>query len=167
MYICIFILHIIVPIPHVQITIPEYQTFVDYETSGDTTSGDITSGESEDIIFANITIGDSLTLDCTVTAVRDISSSVNIIWTTGDRVVTRVDNIAADIKNNSAIYTDSIEISSLSAIDNGREYQCTVVINSSQPINSSDRITVNFPGEHNYVANYVCIILLSYCVHAK
>ena len=146
----------IVPILHVQITIPEYQTSFDYETSGD-----VSSGESKDDIFANVTIGDSLTLECTVTAVRGISSSVDIIWTTGGRVVRRVDNITADIENDSTIYTDSFEISSLSAIDNGREYQCTVVINASQPVNSSDQFTLKFFGEfltmhniqHSYVSN--------------
>ena len=97
--------------------------------------------------LGNVTIGDPLTLDCTVTAVRGISSSVDIIWTTGGRVVRRVDNITADIENDYAIYADSFEISSLSSIDNGREYQCTVVINANLPINSSDQITVVFPGE--------------------
>ena len=33
-------------------------------------------------------------------------------------------NVTANIINYSTIYTDSFEISSLSAIDNGREYQC-------------------------------------------
>ena len=103
--------------------------------------------------FGNLTIGDPLTLDCTVTAVRGISSSVDIIWTTGGRVVRRVDNITADIENASAIYTDSFEISSLSANDNGREYQCTVVINASQSINVSDVITLSVAGEF-----YSCII---------
>ena len=102
----------------------------------------------------NLTIGDPLTLNCTVTAVRGISSSVGIIWTTGGRVVRRVANIMADIENDSAIYTDSFEISSLSAIDNGREYQCTVVINATQPINSSDQITLMFTGECMYVLYY-------------
>ena len=100
----------------------------------------------------NVTIGDPLTLDCTVTAVRGISSSVDIIWTTGGRVVRRVGNITADIENDSAIYTDSFEISSLSAIDNGREYQCTVVINATQPVNNSAKVTLYFPGEL-----YVCM----------
>ena len=97
--------------------------------------------------LGNVTIGDPLTLDCTVTAVRGISSSVDIIWTTGGRVVRRVDNITADIENDYAIYADSFEISSLSSIDNGREYRCTVVINANLPINSSDQITVVFPGK--------------------
>ena len=96
--------------------------------------------------FGNLTIGDPLTLNCTVTAVRGISSSVDIIWTTGGRVVRRVDNIRADRENESAIYTDSFEISSLSAIDNGRQYQCTVVINARQPVYNRDQITLMFAG---------------------
>ena len=120
-------MHFIVPTPSVQMTIFDNDTF-----GNDT--------------FGNLTIGDPLTLDCTVTTVRGISSSVDIIWTTGGRVVRSVDNITADIENDYAIYTDSFEISSLSAIDNGREYQCTVVINASQPVYNSDHITLIFAG---------------------
>ena len=122
-------MHFTVPSPLVQITI-----------FGNDSIGNET--------LRNVTIGDPLTLDCTVTAVRGISSSVDIVWTTGNRVVRRVDNITADIEYDSAIYTDSLEISSLSAIDNRREYQCTVVINASQPVYSSDQITLIFPGEY-------------------
>ena len=118
--------HFIVPIPFVQITI------FDGETLG----------------LTSLVIGDSLTLDCTITAVRGISSSVDIIWTTGGIELRRVEDIMADIENDSAIYTDSFEISSLSAIDNGREYQCTVVINASQPVNSSDQITLILNSEY-------------------
>ena len=106
----------------------------------------------------NVTIGDPLTLDCTVTAVRGISSLVDIIWTTGGRIVRRVDNITADIENDSAIYIDSFEISSISAIDNGRQYQCAVVINASQPVYNSDQFTLIFPGEYSYVRKYQTLI---------
>ena len=99
------------------------------------------------ITLDDMTIGDPLTLDCTVTAVRGISSSVDIVWTTGGREFRRADNITADIDNDDAIYTDLFEISSLSAIDNGTEYQCTVVINANQPVYSSDEITLIFSGE--------------------
>ena len=127
-----------VPNPFVQMTI------FDNETLGNET-------------IRNLTIGDPLTLHCIVTAVRGISSSVDIIWTTGGRVVRRVDNITADIENDSAIYTDLFNISSLSAIDNGREYQCTVVINASQPVNSSDQFTLIFTGEYTYIRSK-CIL---------
>ena len=68
--------------------------------------------------------------------------------------MSKVYNITADIGDDNAIYTDSFEISSLSAIDNGREYQCTVVINASQPVNSSDQIILNFPGKFTSVYKY-------------
>ena len=99
----------------------------------------------------NLTIGDPLILDCTVTAVRGISTSVDIIWTAGPgyEVISRVYNITANVEGDSAIYTNLFTISSLSAIDNGREYQCTVVINASQPVNGSDQITLFFPGKRS------------------
>ena len=124
----------LVPIPFVQITIDNMTFYSDNETLGNNT-------------FGNVTIGDPLTLDCSVTAVRGISSSVDIIWATGRRELRRVNNVTADIENDYAIYADSFEISSLSAVDNGREYQCTVVINADQPVYSSDEITLIFPGE--------------------
>ena len=56
-------------------------------------------------------------------------------------------NVMIDIENDSAIYTDSFEIS-LSPIDNGRVYQCTIVINSSPQVSRASQILLNFPGEH-------------------
>ena len=115
----------------------------------------ITIFDNETLGLTNLAIGDPLTLDFTVTTVRGISSSVNIVWTTGDIELRRVDNITADVVNDSAIYTDSFEIPSLSAIDNGREYQCTVMINAKQPIYSNDKITVVLNGEGTDVCTYV------------
>ena len=134
---------LIVPTPLVRITTSDNETFefdtFDNETFGnDTFDNDTMNG---------LTVGDPLTLYSTVTAVRGISSSVDIIWTTGGREVRRANNTMADEKNGSAIYTDTFEISSLSAIDNGRVYQCTVVINASPQVFSSDRITLNVSGE--------------------
>ena len=140
-YACILLL---VPIPRIQITIPGYETFIDYETSGDVSSGE--SGESMPLI---VTVGDPLPLSCTVTAARGISSSVSITWTTGGIELRRVDDITADIVNDFAIYTDLFEISSLSAIDNGKVYQCTVMINATQPVINSDQFVVIFDGECN------------------
>ena len=107
----------------------------------------------------NVTIGDPLTLDCTVTAVRGISSSVDIIWTTGGKEARRALNITAKLRKDSTIYTDSFEISSLSAIDNRKEYQCTVVINTNHPVTNSDQITLTFPGEyvHITICTYVSV----------
>ena len=133
-----FIVYIhIVPTPFVQITVFNNETFG---------SGMLDNETLENETVSDLTIGDPLTLDCSVIAVRGISSSVDIIWTTGGRVVRRVNDSIADIGNDSVIYTDSFEISSLSAIDNGRVYQCTAVINASPQVFSSDRIILNFDG---------------------
>ena len=148
-HVCLYvILLFIVPTPLVQITTFDNETFnFDNETVGNETLG-------------NLTIGDPLTLYCTVTAVRGISSSVDIIWTTEGRVVRRVNNITADIEyDDSTIYTDSFEISSLSTIDYGREYQCTVRINGSPPVSSSDQITLIFNGEYVYL--YIRVLYIN------
>ena len=129
---------ILVPTPFVQITVLDNET----DTSDNDTFGNGTMN--------SLTIGDPLTLNCTVTAVRGISSSVDIIWTTGGREVRRVNNIIPDVDNDSAIYTDTFEILSLTAVDNGRVYQCIVVINASPQVSSSDRFTLTFPGKYLY-----------------
>ena len=141
---------ILVPTPFVQITTLDNETNIfDNDTLGNNTMN-------------GLTIGDPLTLNCTATTVRGISSSVDIIWTTGGRVVRRVNNIMPVVGNDSVIiYTDTFEISSLSAIDNGRVYQCTVVINASPQVFSSDRFTLTFPGEHlcTYIDTYTLYML--------
>ena len=148
-YIYIYILYIlfIVPIQHVKITISD-----NYATSGDIASGQsgdgtITIGAYEQSGDDIIIVDDEVMLDCTVTAVRGISAPVDIIWTTGGKVVKRVHDIMADMKNDYAIYIDSFKISK---IDNGREYNCTGVINASRPIYSSDKITLIFTGKYSY-----------------
>ena len=111
---------------------------------------------SENGTRSDLTIGDPLTLNCTVTTVRGISSSVNIMWYTGGSVVRRVDNLTvAYTDNDSAIYTDLFEISSLTAIDNGRDYQCRVMINASQPVYGNDQIILNIRGEYIKVSKYM------------
>ena len=127
-YECLFMY--IVPAPHIKITVFGYETL-----KNDT--------------LENISIGDPLTLDCTVSTVRGISSQadVSIIWSTGNEIIRRAVNVMADVKNYSTIYTDSLEIASLSATDNGRAYVCTVLINSSQVLFNVDVLTLIFPGE--------------------
>ena len=123
----------LVPYPNVRITVPN-DIFVDNGTTGPPGYG-------------NLTIGDSLTLNCSFTTVRGISSPISFIWTTGDIELRREDYFTADVLNDTAIYTDLFTISSLSAIDNGRVYRCRVVINATRPVSNSDYFTVVFPGE--------------------
>jgi len=98
------------------------------------------------------TLGQSTTLQCTAIGVRGISSRVDIIWTTGNTTVRRVDGVMPNITNNSAIYSDQLVIQQLRIPDDGRVYQCTVIFNTSPRVVRSRFIILDFPGE------YICIM---------
>ena len=80
------------------------------------------------------TVGQSLTLQCSVTTVRGITSRVDIIWSSNGTVLRTVSG-----------YSDSYTITQLSTTDEDRIYECMVVINTSPPITaiSSVRLDVN------------------------
>ena len=80
---------------------------------------------------SNPTIYQPLILQCNATIVRGITSTVDIIWTTGDTQVRRVNNVTASSNiNSTSVYNDSFIIPSLNISDIGKIYQCEVMINS-------------------------------------
>jgi len=102
-------------------------------------------------IFLEITttnspiIGQPLMLQCSATIMRDITSSVDIIWTDGSNAqVRRVNNIAASNIDTLTVYNDIFVIPSLDISDIGSIYQCEVVIYSSPPIMAKDDFTISF-----------------------
>ena len=94
----------------------------------------------------NGTVGQSLTLQCEVTTVRGITSRVDIVWSSNDIVLRRINDTIATTMDNSLVYTDSYNISQLSTTDDGRVIQCEVVINASPPVMATDNITLNVMG---------------------
>jgi len=100
------------------------------------------------------TLGQSTTLQCTAIGVRGISSRVDIIWTTGNMTVRRVDGVMPTITNNSAIYSDQLVIQQLRIPDDGRVYQCTVIFNTSPRVVRSRFVILDFPGEYIYIYIY-------------
>ena len=93
------------------------------------------------------TVGQSLTLQCNVTTVRGITSRVDIVWSSNDTVLRRINDTTATTINNSLVYTDSYTISQLSTTDEGRVIQCEVVINASPLVMANNSITLNVTGE--------------------
>ena len=105
-------------------------------------------------------IDQPLTLQCTATIVRDITSTVDIMWTTDNIQVRRVNNItASSYVNSSSIYTDSFIIPSLNISDIGRFYECEVLINSVLPTSAKTDIMIPIPSMcmHMYIYTYVCM----------
>ena len=88
-----------------------------------------------------------LILQCTATTVRGITSTVDIIWTTGNTQVRRVNNVTASSNiNSSSIYNDSFIIPSLNVSDIGSVYECEVVINSVLLTRAKTSFTISIPG---------------------
>ena len=108
------------------------------------------------------TVGQSLTLQCNVTAVRGITSTVDIVWSSNGTELQRMNNTAATTMNNSLVYTDSYTISQLNTTDEGRVIQCEVVINASPPVMASGSIALDVTGEYIYCMRFILNSFHSY-----
>ena len=102
-------------------------------------------------------------LECSVTAVRGITSRVDIIWSRDDVVLNRTNNTSPTMTDNSLIYTDTYTISLLTTTDDGREYECTVVINASPEVTATGSITLDVMGRCTFPESvmHVCIFVCS------
>jgi len=91
------------------------------------------------------TVGQPLTLECSVTAVRGITSRVDIVWSSEDGSELQTVNgaNASLVNNNTAVYTSTYTIAQLSTSDDGRVYQCKVLINTSPPISTRRNFTLD------------------------
>ena len=95
-------------------------------------------------------INQSLTLQCTANIVRGISSTVDIIWTTGDAQVRRVNNVIVSSNiNSTSVYNDSFIIPSLDISDIGSLYQCEVLVNSVIPTKAKADYIIPIPGTYS------------------
>ena len=106
-----------------------------------------------------------LTLECNVTTVRGITSRVDIIWSSNGLKLKRHEGIEPNLtKNNSVLYMDSYTISQLGTVDEGRTYQCGIIINQALPVTTNDSITLDVTGEllHNLCkcAHYFILLVV-------
>ena len=93
------------------------------------------------------TVGQSLILQCEVTAVMGITSMVDIVWSSGGDDLQMTNNVSSTTMDNSLVYTDSYAISQLSTTDEGRVIQCEVVINASPLVMASNSVTLDVTGK--------------------
>ena len=77
-----------------------------------------------------------------------ISNAVNIIWSSNSITpLDTADNITPMMSGSSVVYTDTYTIMEVGTDDDGREYQCEVVINTSPPVMATGNITLDVMGE--------------------
>ena len=111
-------------------------------------------------ILDNQTVGQSLTLETTVTTVRGITSRVDIVWSSNGLMLKLTEGFnQTSTSNNSVIYTDIYNIPQLNTADEGRDIQCDTFINAVSAVTASDGVTLNVTGK------YLHLMLHCHSVH--
>ena len=100
-------------------------------------------------VETNQTAGQPLTLDCTVIAVRGITSRVDITWLVNDVELETIRNVdlSSPTDDETQLYMDSYTIDRLSVNDNENVYQCEVLIDSDPLVMATDNFTLNVTGK--------------------
>ena len=102
-----------------------------------------------------------LTLDCNITTVRGITSRVDIVWSSNGLELRKIEGIESNLtQDNSVLYMDSYTIPQLGTVDEGRIYQCGIIINQTIPIAFNNNITLDVTGESCIFYNVYILIFL-------
>ena len=92
-------------------------------------------------------VGQSLILECSVTTVRGITSRIDIEWSIGNVILQRTEGVdATSIANDFVVYANIFNISQVSTFDEGRVYQCKVIINTIPQLMATDSVTLDVTG---------------------
>jgi len=83
-----------------------------------------------------------------VTAVRGITSRVDIMWSRDNNMMLRRTNgTTPTMMNSSLVYTDNYTITLLNTDDEDRGYYCEVVINASPVVIATGNARLDVTGE--------------------
>ena len=90
------------------------------------------------------TVGRQMILECIVTTMRGITSTMDIVWRSNNSVIAKYDavNISSS-QSNFAVYSVTYMVSQLHTADDGRVYQCEVVINTSPPVMATGSVILD------------------------
>ena len=90
-----------------------------------------------------------LTLECTITTVKGITSRVDIVWTSNGSELKRIDKANVSfISDASEMYVVFYDILQLTTSDHGREYQCEVLVNAAPLVMAIGSITLDVIGKY-------------------
>ena len=93
-------------------------------------------------------VGQSLILEANVTTVRGITSRIDIEWSIGNMILQKTEGIIiTSTASDSVVYNDIYNITQLSTFDDGRVYQCKVIINTNPQLMAIDSITLDVTGK--------------------
>ena len=94
-------------------------------------------------------VGQPLTLECNVIAVRGINSQVDIVWSdvNSSKESISSDDVSGIMNFTSVLYRDSFNIPQLTTDHNGITYECEVIINADPPVAATDTFTLHVTGK--------------------
>ena len=105
----------------------------------------------EIVSLNNQTVGQSLTLESTITTVRGITSRVDIVWSSNGVELKRITNANTSLTiNDSELYKDTFNVLLLSTSDDGRVFQCEMIIMAtpdSSIIVTAKNVTLDVTGK--------------------
>ena len=95
-------------------------------------------------------VGQSLILECSVTTVRGITSRIDIEWSIGSVTLPKVEGISSTLTTTSSVsYKSTYSISQVSTFDDGRVYQCKVIINANPQLMATGSATLDVTGNNS------------------
>ena len=99
-------------------------------------------------ILNNQTVGQPLTLECSITTVRGITSGVDIVWSSNSSELDSTEGLIHSFTTNDSVqYTEFYTIPQLSTLDEGRTITCDLFINATSPVTTADSVTLNLTGK--------------------
>ena len=98
---------------------------------------------------SNQTVGQSLTLESSITTVRGITSRVDIVWSSNGEELRRIMGATPNSTNdNSEVYEVTYDIPLLSTSDDGRVIECEIIIMTTPSIVATNNITLDVTGKY-------------------
>ena len=93
-------------------------------------------------------VGQSLILEANVTTVRGITSKIDIEWSIGNTTLQRTEGVnITSTESDSVVYKDIYNITQVSTFDDGRVYQCKVIINTNFQLMATGDVTLDVTGK--------------------
>ena len=96
---------------------------------------------------SNQTVGQSLTLESSITTVRGITSRVDIVWSSNGEELRIMGATPNSTNDNSEVYEVTYDIPLLSTSDDGRVIECEIIIMTTPSIVATNNVTLDITGK--------------------
>ena len=102
------------------------------------------------------TVGQPLSLECIMTTVRGITSTIDIIWSRDGVEVKRTTGASITFSlGSSIVYRDFYNISLVTTNEEEKVYQCRGVINATPSLTAENNISLDLVGKYMHIHMYV------------